>query len=147
MCCTYCVYAEGTFEHSQRSASGFSPGCALPPLLFNLHTNTCQSRCENRILIKYADDSVTVSALCDTARSLTSVYRDVRSRTYRKIYPKLTTKGAQSYKYLRIISGDKQIFGASCEAVCKKVSPGFALFKNQNLFSPFPWCDGSVACL
>lgn len=59
------VHAEGTFEHSQRFASGFSPGCAPPPLLFNLRTNTCQSRCTNRILIKYADDSVTVSPLCD----------------------------------------------------------------------------------
>ena len=35
----------------------------LSPLLFILYTNMCRSQYENRLILKYADDSVVVSLL------------------------------------------------------------------------------------
>lgn len=44
------------------SSTGSPQGCVLSPLLFILYTNMCQSTFKNRLILKYADDSVIKSA-------------------------------------------------------------------------------------
>ena len=57
------VRVNGRLSDKVCSSTSSPQGCVLSPLLYILHTNMCQSRWENRTIIKYADDLVIVSLL------------------------------------------------------------------------------------
>jgi len=59
------VRVNGTLSDQVSSSTGSPQGCVISPLLFIVYTNMCQSRWENRTILKYADDSVIVSRLQD----------------------------------------------------------------------------------
>lgn len=52
------------------SSTDSPQGCVLSPLLFILYTNMCQSRYENRAIIKYADVIASLLIEGETTHSL-----------------------------------------------------------------------------
>ena len=53
----------GVFLSKRHSSTGSPQGCVLSPLLYILHTNSNQSKFENRKIIKSADDAIIVGLL------------------------------------------------------------------------------------
>ena len=62
---TQTVRVNGVLSDKVCSSTGSPQGCVLSPLLVILYTNMCQSTFKNCLILKYADDSVTVSLLRD----------------------------------------------------------------------------------
>lgn len=106
----------------------------------------CQSRCKNRIILKYADDSVLVSWLQENETSHGPVIDDfvkwceesylhlnisktkdmiIDFRRHIHAHKVTSIEGQKveyvlSHKYLGTIIDSKPNFEANCEAVCKK---------------------------
>ena len=122
-----------------------------------LFSYLCQSRYENRTIIKYADDSVIVSRLqdnetchgpiiddfvtwCEESYLQLNIIKtkemiiDFRKHTHAHEVTFIkgqTVECTQSYKYLGTIIDSN--FEANCEAVCKK-GHQFPLFEETVLF-------------
>ena len=140
------VRVNGSHSDKVCASTGSPQGCMLSPLLYILHTNMCQSRCDNRTIIKYADDSVIVSLLGDSETGhgpVTSDYvewceashlqlnmaktKDMLTDFGKKVQTQEITsvKGqtvqcVQFDKYLGTIIDSKLTFEANCESVCKE---------------------------
>ena len=52
-----CVRVNGVLSDKLHSSTGSPHGCVLSPILYILYTNSCQSKFENRHIIKFANDS------------------------------------------------------------------------------------------
>ncbi len=70
------VKVSGVLSDRKCSSTGSPQGCVLSPLLYILYTNMCQSRHDNRFIMKYADDSVIVSLLQENETSHGPVVED-----------------------------------------------------------------------
>ena len=55
----------GILSDSLCSSTGSPQGCVPSPLLYILYTNMSQSRHKNRIILKFADDTIIVNLLHD----------------------------------------------------------------------------------
>ena len=58
-----CVRVNRVFSNVLSSSTGSPQGCCWSPLLFILYTNECRSSFSNRLILKFADDTVIVSLL------------------------------------------------------------------------------------
>ena len=136
----------GSLSDKVCSSTDSPQGCVFSPLLYILYTNMCQSRWDNRTIIKYADDSVIVSLLQDTETSHgpvinyfvewceASYFQLNVTKTkdmltdFRKKKPTheitlikgQTVHCVESYKYLGTIIDSKLTFEGNSETVCKK---------------------------
>ena len=134
----------GVLSSQLCSSTGSPQGCLLSPLLFILYM--CQSKYENKTIIKYADDSVIVSLLqknltshgpiiedfvkwCEESHLQLNISQtkymiiDFRKHASPADVTTIKTQPVQYvdlYKYLGTIIDFKLNFEENCIAVCKK---------------------------
>lgn len=156
-----CVRVNGVLSNKLHSSTGSPQGCVLSPLLYILYTNSCQSKFENRHIIKFADDSVIVSLLKGGELDHGPVVNDFVSwckefflelnvsKTkdmiidFRKTapIPKLTViEGTEidlveNYKYLGTVFDNKLCFQANADAISKKVQQRLYFLRKMNYFN------------
>ena len=140
------VKVNGSFSDVLCLSTGSPQGCVLSPLLYILYTNMCQSLHENRIFIKFADDTVIVSLLqgdesghgpvvedfvtwCDDSYLKLNITKtkdmiiDFRTRPVDHVTTIIKGEAVdqvENFKYLGIVIDSKLSFELNCEMVCKK---------------------------
>ena len=140
------VKVNGSFSDVLSLSTGSPQGCVLSPLLYILYTNMCQSSHENRIFIKFADDTVIVSLLqgdesghgpvvedfvtwCDDSYLKLNVTKtkdmiiDFRTRPVNHVTTIIKGEAVdqvENFKYLGIVIDSKLSFELNSKMVCKK---------------------------
>ncbi len=140
------VRVNGFLSDMVCSSTGSPQGCVLSPLLFILYTNMCQSTFKDRLILKYADDSVIVSLLqgneynhgpvvdnfvkwCEDSYLQLNITKTkdmaIDFRKNAKTPESVAIKGqvieqVHSYKYLGTIIDSALNFKENCKAVSRK---------------------------
>ncbi len=135
------VRVNGCVSGAMVSSTGSPQGCVLSPL-YILYTNDCRSQFPNRHILKFADDTVIVSLLCDDESSHGPVidflkwcknsknftktkdmcidFRHHVPKTESTVIDGQEVESVVRYKYHGSIIDNKLTFGENTDMICKK---------------------------